>query len=54
METSPDVEFDYVLAAKLSMTVGEMRARMSAAEWLGWYVHLGREAQHRQMAQLGG
>lgn len=36
------------------MTVAEMRARMSAAEWLGWNVHLARQAQHRQMAQLGG
>jgi hypothetical protein len=54
METSPDLEFDYMLAEKLSMTVAEMRRRVSNAERLGWYVYLGRKEQHRQMAQLGG
>lgn len=52
MDSRPDLEFDYVLAEKLGMTVGELRRRMSQAEWLGWYVYLGRKAQRREMAQL--
>jgi hypothetical protein len=54
LETRPDVEFDFILAERLKMTVAELRARMSTAEWLGWNVHLARQEQHRQMAQMGG
>jgi hypothetical protein len=54
LETRPDVEFDYILAERLKMTVAELRARMPAAEWLGWNVHLARQEQDRQMAQMGG
>lgn len=50
MESSPDVEFDYVLAEKLCMSVADMRRRVSAAEWLGWYVYLARKAQRRELA----
>lgn len=54
METSPDLEFDHYLAEKLSMTVAEMRRRVSAAEWLDWSVYYARRAQQRQLAQGGG
>jgi hypothetical protein len=52
MESQPDVEFDYILAEKLGMTVADLRRRMSQAEWLGWYVYLGRKAQRREMESV--
>lgn len=51
MLTDPDVEFDYVLAETLSMTVGEVR-EMPAAEYVGWSVYLGRKAQRQQLASM--
>lgn len=49
METNPEIEFDYMLAEKLGMPVAEMRRRMSAAEWLGWYVYLARKNQRQEL-----
>jgi hypothetical protein len=56
MESRTDIEFDYVLAEKLGMTVAEMRRRVSAAEWRGWNVYFARKAQRREIAaaQAGG
>lgn len=56
MERNPEVEFDYRLAEKLGMPVAEMRRRVSAAEWLGWYVYLARKNQRRELeiAKAGG
>lgn len=54
MESSPDLEFDHFLAEKLSMTVADMRRRMSAAEWHDWGVYYARKGQRQQLAQQGG
>ena len=53
METNPDQEFEHYLAVKLSMTVGELRERMSAEEFMRWSVYYGRLAQREQLAQAG-
>lgn len=53
METT-DLEFEYFLAQKLSMTVGEMRERMSGEEYTGWSVYFGRKTQREQLANGGG
>lgn len=50
-ETNPSFHFDFFLAEKLGMTVHELRARMSAQEWLEWSIYYGRAAQQRQLAQ---
>jgi hypothetical protein len=50
MESRPDIEFDYFLAAKLGRTVAEMRATVSNAEYVGWQVYFGRKAQRQEMA----
>lgn len=54
METNPDVEFDHYLAEKLSMTVADLRRRMSNAEWTAWGVFYARRNQRREIAQAGG
>jgi hypothetical protein len=55
METNPDLEFDFYLAAKLGWrSVAEMRCGMSSQERLSWYVYFARRDQDRQMAQMGG
>lgn len=50
METSPDVEFEFFLAAKLGMTVGEMRERMSNQELVEWSIYWARKAQREELA----
>lgn len=49
MESSPGLEFEFFLAEKLRMTVGEMRRKMSHAEFVHWGVYFGRKAQRQQM-----
>lgn len=51
-EKSQELEFEYVLAEKLRMTVGEMRERMSGEEFAHWAVFHGRRAQREEMARL--
>lgn len=52
MEASPDLEFDYFLAAKLGMTVARLRAEMSGQEYVGWTVYYGRKAQRIELERL--
>lgn len=51
METDPTLEFEFFLAAKLGRTVAELRT-MSGAEFTGWAVYYGRDAQRKQLASL--
>lgn len=44
------MEFEYFLADKLKMTVGEMRERMSNDELVRWSVFHGRRAQREELA----
>ena len=39
-----------MLAEKLGMTVAQLRAEMSNAEFLAWSVYLGRRAQRDELA----
>lgn len=49
METNPELEFEHFLALKLSMTVDELRVRLSAAEFVRWSVYFGRKQQHQEI-----
>lgn len=51
-EEHGDLEFDFFLAEKLCMTVGEMRQRMSNDEWGRWAIYYGRMAQRQELARL--
>jgi hypothetical protein len=51
-ETDPEFEFEFYLAQKLSMTVGELRERMSQHEFLYWNVYYGRIAQRQELERL--
>lgn len=44
-----DLEFEHFLAVELGMTVGELRRRMSAEEFMRWTVYYGRKAQRAEM-----
>ncbi len=50
-EQSPDEEFDFYLAEKLSMTVEQMQRSVSSEEWMRWSVYYGRLAQRRELAR---
>ena len=52
MEADPSLEFDHFLAAKLSMTVAELRERLSNDEYMRWEVYYAREAQRIELARL--
>ncbi len=54
MESSPELEFEYYLADRLGMTVARLREEMPAAEFMGWQVYKGREAQRRELAAKTG
>jgi hypothetical protein len=54
MEENPDLEFEHFLGAKLSMTVAELRERISNQEFVRWGVYYGRKAQQQQLAGGGG
>lgn len=57
MESRPDVEFDHFLVERLGWrSVAEMRAGLSGAEWLSWWVYFARKGQRREleMAKLRG
>lgn len=49
MENDSGLEFDFFLAQKLSMTVADLRERMSSQEWLEWSVYYARIAQQREL-----
>lgn len=40
---------EFFVAEQLGMTVGELRSRMSADEFLRWAVYFGRKAQRREL-----
>lgn len=48
-ETSDELEFEYYLADRLKMTVGELRDRMSQDEFVRWSVYHGRRAQREEL-----
>jgi hypothetical protein len=50
METEPETEFEFFLAAKLGRTVAELQAGLSNVEWVGWQVYYGRKAQRDELA----
>lgn len=52
LQTSPDLEFEHFLAVKLSMTVQEIRARMTHAEFVRWDMYYARIAQQQELEQL--
>lgn len=52
-ETSPDLEFEFFLATELSMTVDDLRQRMSMQEFMQWGVFYGRKAQRQELASKG-
>ena len=49
MEKHPSIEFDFRLAELLGKTVAEIRD-MASAEYEGWKIRLGRQAQRSQLA----
>lgn len=49
METNPELEFEHFLAAKLSMTLAELRERMGNDEFVGWGVYYARQAQRQDL-----
>lgn len=51
MQTVQGLEFEFFLAAKLGMTVGQLRAQMGHAEFVAWGVYYARKAQREEMAQ---
>ena len=50
-EKSPETEFEFYLAQKLSMTVERMRDEMSQAEFVAWSIYYARIAQRRELEQ---
>lgn len=54
MEAEPSSEFEFFLAAKLGMTVGEMRRRMSSLEFVRWGIYYARQAQREELATKAG
>jgi desulfoferrodoxin (superoxide reductase-like protein) len=52
LESDPDLEFEFYLAQKLSMTVGEMRHRMTHAEFILWSRFYARKAQAAELERL--
>ncbi|HKY76001.1 MAG TPA: hypothetical protein VJS45_07670 [Acidimicrobiia bacterium] len=41
---------EFFVAEQLGMTVGELRARMSSDEFIGWTIYFGRKGQRRELA----
>ena len=52
LENEPELEFEFYLAQKLSMTVGEMRARMGNDEFVVWSRFYARKAQADELERL--
>lgn len=52
MEHSPDLEFEFYLATKLCMTVGQLRERMTQGEFVQWAVYYKRQAQQIELENL--
>ena len=52
LESDPELEFEFYLASKLGMIVGEMRARMTNAEFVLWSRFYARKAQAEELERL--
>lgn len=52
LEDDPELEFEFFLAQKLSMTVAEMRARMGSDEFVLWSRYFARKAQQEQLQNM--
>lgn len=52
METNPETEFEHFLAAKLSMTVADLRERMGNDEFVHWSIYYQRIAQREELERL--
>jgi allophanate hydrolase subunit 2 len=48
LETT-ELEFEHYLAERLGMTVGDMRRRMSMAEFITWSIYYQRKAQRIEL-----
>lgn len=44
-----DLEFEFYLAERLHMTVGQLRQTMTAHEFMQWSVYYGRKSQRQEM-----
>lgn len=51
-EANPELEFRYLLAQKLGMTVAEMAHRMSNDEYVHWQIYYARKAQREELERL--
>jgi hypothetical protein len=49
-QDNPEIEFEYLLAQKLGMTVARLRAEMSQGEFLEWGIYYARKAQREELA----
>jgi allophanate hydrolase subunit 2 len=54
METDPSLEFEFYLADRLSMTVGQLRAQMSNQEFVQWSIYHARKAQRMELQSMKG
>lgn len=52
LASNPELEFEHYLATKLGMTVRDLRARMSHAEFLRWNMYYARIAQQQELERL--
>lgn len=52
LDDDPALEFEHYLAVKLSMTVGELRTRMTNAEFVRWNMYYARIAQQQELERL--
>lgn len=52
LETTPELEFEFYLATKLHMTVGQIRSQMTQAEFVQWAVYYQRIAQQIELEKL--
>ena len=52
MERNPELEFEFFLAQKLSMTVAQMRQQVSSEEFLHWYIYYARKSQREELEVL--
>jgi len=50
MESRPELEFEYFLAAELHMTRARLLDEMSNDEFMGWYTYYSRKAQREEIA----
>lgn len=49
-DADPSLEFDHYLTERLGwQSVDEMRERMSADEWMRWWVYYARKAQRQEI-----